>query len=131
MNIIKTDQISILFIKLFIMLINISKLQELIKNIDEKYPWFVPTLIYVVKLLFCQLCECNGLKRCRKRKAKSFLWGSHFRQSAVVERESKSFELCLMSTNDNTIFINRYIFKMSVNSGFLWVKLSYKTVQDC
>ena len=52
MNIIKTDQISILFIKLFIMLINISKLQELIKNIDEKYPRCVPTLIYVV-LSFC------------------------------------------------------------------------------
>ena len=61
MNIIKTDQISILFIKLFIMLINISKLQELIKNIDEKYPRCVNTLIFVVKLLFCPLCECNGL----------------------------------------------------------------------
>ena len=57
MNIIKTDQISILFIKLFIMLINISKLQELKKDIDEKYPRCVPTLIFVVKLLFCPLCE--------------------------------------------------------------------------
>ena len=43
MNTIKTDQISILFIKLFIMLIN-TKLQELLK-IDEKYPRCVKTFV--------------------------------------------------------------------------------------